>query len=159
MISYPVLFARASLKREGPANLFGTDAGYPVLFARASLKRAAVLAAFPASATALSRAFCAGLIEATRIDTDGICTIQGYPVLFARASLKPDRVREMSSIPSSYPVLFARASLKRGQPRQPSTGWSRYPVLFARASLKRSAVNPFGSAALLVIPCFLRGPH
>ena len=61
---YPVRFARASLKplnsRVGP----GKVQGYPVRFARASLKRRASRKR-QRRLSALSRAFCAGLIEAS----------------------------------------------------------------------------------------------
>ena len=62
---YPVLFARASLKRRARRGQDRGPLGYPVLFARASLKPLAMGHSSNA-ASPLSRAFCAGLIEAAR---------------------------------------------------------------------------------------------
>ena len=58
-------------------------------FARASLKPLAPLLDEQAP-QALSRAFCAGLIEATTAPSRTCSSRPGYPVRFARASLKPD---------------------------------------------------------------------
>ena len=158
---YPVLFARASLKRGRHDQCVRSRTGYPVLFARASLKPADL-----------------------PVPPDGV---QGrYPVLFARASLKPwsgiqrpcvskpvtpcflrgaslkhclrEGYYSLSSplprafcaglieaffsigilwtAPGCYPVLFARASLKLGSGTTGLAAEERYPVLFARASLK-----------------------
>ena len=58
-----------------------------MLFARASLKHCGILKK-PSPDLALSRAFCAGLIEALPVTYPPLRTFS-YPVLFARASLKP----------------------------------------------------------------------
>ena len=128
-------FARASLKRAAPS---------PWPARRSWLSRAFCAGLIEASSASrtprirrptLSRAFCAGLIEAG-CKVKGAGYVLGYPVRFARASLKRKRsLIGMKNAPS-YPVRFARASLKRGTrgraPRRPG----RYPVRFARASLK-----------------------
>ena len=63
---YPVLFARASLKQWEDVYGKGIKSmSYPVLFARASLKPPVGFAPAPLDSM-LSRAFCAGLIEAPR---------------------------------------------------------------------------------------------
>ena len=62
-VCYPVLFARASLKPASFGRPPRRTCSYPVLFARASLKLS--IARFePPRPEELSRAFCAGLIEA-----------------------------------------------------------------------------------------------
>ena len=86
-------FARASLKQLFAVQTWGALLRYPVRFARASLKLFDFVMLDVASIT-LSRAFCAGLIEANIVGK----TMFGkpcYPVRFARASLKP-----MSRLPS-----------------------------------------------------------
>ena len=77
----------------------------------AGLIEAVLAGNWPNGNLRLSRAFCAGLIEA--------CLLNHFRTLF-----------------TSYPVRFARASLKQqfGTIRQ-FAHWS-YPVRFARASLK-----------------------
>ena len=62
-VGYPVRFARASLKRLYNSCLLDTGTGYPVRFARASLKPGEP-GRGKTTLAALSRAFCAGLIEA-----------------------------------------------------------------------------------------------
>ena len=82
----------------------------------------------------LSRAFCAGLIEAVFGLGPILSGAVGYPVLFARASLKRRRRVGIADHRHGYPVLFARASLK------PMYAGGNFP-------------------SNEVIPCFLRGPH
>ena len=85
---YPVRFARASLKPAGCSPIFGNKKRYPVRFARASLKPRDV-DGITLLQVLLSRAFCAGLIEALAALTHPLVEAAGYPVRFARASLKP----------------------------------------------------------------------
>ena len=142
--SYPVLFARASLKRRRDRAGAAGAARYPVLFARASLKQN-IRILLQSQMGELSRAFCAGLIEAQQRRRD-LPQEQGYPVLFARASLKHvSEVDRVANTLAGYPVLFARASLKRIEQTSAALGALGYPVLFARASLKpalRIGVRP-----------------
>ena len=81
-------------------------------FARASLKPRGG-AELPQPVLGLSRAFCAGLIEARAIRFPSGAGSCGYPVRFARASLKRPAPSAAGSGGRSYPVRFARASLKR----------------------------------------------
>ena len=128
-------------------------------FARASLKPETHFG-IPAALTLLSRAFCAGLIEAfaclrylrrlrrypvrfarASLKHAGLPTGPNgiavrYPVRFARASLKPSVSAGTAARICSYPVRFARASLKLGFRWNASSSNSCYPVRFARASLK-----------------------
>ena len=68
-----------------------------------------------AAAKELSRAFCAGLIEAPAARRLNGWSNR-YPVRFARASLKLVARAKAAASCSGYPVRFARASLKRIRP-------------------------------------------
>ena len=78
-----------------------------MLFARASLK----LFNSPAtirSRASLSRAFCAGLIEATVNPASERAVRAGYPVLFARASLKHNDIVGEDVRPGAVIPCFLR---------------------------------------------------
>ena len=128
-----------------------------MLFARASLKQM-VVGPGMTDKEMLSRAFCAGLIEATATAFSAVSVPSGYPVLFARASLKQIVPEMMQTRFFRYPVLFARASLKLAFAQYLCNFALCYPVLFARASLKHYSIGS-ENGLYGVIPCFLRGPH
>ena len=97
-----------------PATRCRGRGGYPVLFARASLKRVR-MATKGTAGKMLPRAFCAGLIEAQPCFPWPFrppC----YPVLFARASLKPPlrRVRRAGegALPRAFCAGLIEASIR-----------------------------------------------
>ena len=63
---FPAQFARASLKRQGVRHLQDCFAEFPAQFARASLKPQPKPPT-PSASWRISRAICAGLIEALRV--------------------------------------------------------------------------------------------
>ena len=102
-------------------------------FARASLKRCST-ADKPLASRKLSRAFCAGLIEAYTA-RERIVYVSCYPVRFARASLKPIAGREIRITVSRLSRAFCAGLIE--------------------ALERHFAFNQFA----VVIPCVLRGPH
>ena len=107
----------------------------------------------------LPRAFCAGLIEASRGRSFRFLRRSCYPVLFARASLKHLAVRHRDSGLAGYPVLFARASLKRGVERERVSLRRRLPRAFCAGLIEARIALGNSPSRTIVTPCFLRGPH
>ena len=127
-------FARASLKQNGAGGRGIRREPLSRAFC-AGLIEAQIIHSTLLELVGLSRAFCAGLIEAIWSLCFQRDRASGYPVRFARASLKPLR---------RFPRRLSRRS---------------YPVRFARASLKRGAITASHTTLFRVIPCVLRGPH
>ena len=101
---YPVLFARASLKRHRRSKSNSGRTRLPRAFC-AGLIEASDSLSSNSRLCRLPRAFCAGLIEAGI--RDGVPAGRGrYPVLFARASLKQVRCREFHSVFIGLPRAF-----------------------------------------------------
>ena len=135
-LGYPVLFARASLKRRRPEG----DTHRQLPLSRAFC--AGLIEAFwpgspGVSASELSRAFCAGLIEAGPTRAAARASDPGYPVLFARASLKPGVRRGCSAAVFALSRAFCAGLIEAAcASANAFTCQFCYPVLFARASLK-----------------------
>ena len=83
---------------------------FPAQFARASLKLD-FASGGGGVVVEISRAICAGLIEATRLPSNANIIMQ-FPAQFARASLKHGDGQRYICDDAKFPAQFARASLK-----------------------------------------------
>ena len=129
-----------------------------MLFARASLKPGSPEGTY-GPITLLSRAFCAGLIEAGAGGRQGDTQEPRYPVLFARASLKLLLLRKKKHMLPGLSRAFCAGLIEASIPLSPCPSIPGLSRAFCAGLIEADRTKDHLCVKQEVIPCFLRGPH